>query len=143
MALCLTAVSVHRDVLPFPLQLPEVIARATSHRQLEAISHMGQGRARGRAAQLHPPVLLGEVFLHDGHHRGFRVGRCYTASQCGTGYGGFNFIFIHLHYNSLARVGRLERQDKVSYSFLCIADPLEKYPSPAFRPLQSHSHHVH
>ncbi|CAL8377940.1 unnamed protein product [Gadus morhua 'NCC'] len=33
---------ISRDVLPFPLQLPEVIARATSHRQLEAISHMGQ-----------------------------------------------------------------------------------------------------
>ncbi|KAK0154987.1 Ras and Rab interactor 2 [Merluccius polli] len=33
---------ISRDVLPFPLQLPEAIARATSHRQLEAISHMGQ-----------------------------------------------------------------------------------------------------
>ncbi|CAL8242044.1 unnamed protein product [Merluccius merluccius] len=33
---------ISRDVLPFPLQLPEDIARATSHRQLEAISHMGQ-----------------------------------------------------------------------------------------------------
>uniref|UniRef100_UPI003AB0F5A7 ras and Rab interactor 2 n=1 Tax=Centroberyx gerrardi TaxID=166262 RepID=UPI003AB0F5A7 len=33
---------VSRDVLPFPLQLPEAIAKATSHRQLEAISHMGQ-----------------------------------------------------------------------------------------------------
>uniref|UniRef100_A0A3B5LRC4 VPS9 domain-containing protein n=1 Tax=Xiphophorus couchianus TaxID=32473 RepID=A0A3B5LRC4_9TELE len=32
-----------RDVLPFPLQLPEAIAKATTHRQLEAISHMGQG----------------------------------------------------------------------------------------------------
>uniref|UniRef100_A0A3B4ZGT9 Si:ch211-168d1.3 n=1 Tax=Stegastes partitus TaxID=144197 RepID=A0A3B4ZGT9_9TELE len=31
-----------RDVLPFPLQLPEAIAKATTHRQLEAISHMGQ-----------------------------------------------------------------------------------------------------
>uniref|UniRef100_A0A8C3G1K1 Si:ch211-168d1.3 n=1 Tax=Cyclopterus lumpus TaxID=8103 RepID=A0A8C3G1K1_CYCLU len=34
---------VGRDVLPFPLQLPEAIAKATTHRQLEAISHMGQG----------------------------------------------------------------------------------------------------
>uniref|UniRef100_A0A3B3X727 VPS9 domain-containing protein n=1 Tax=Poecilia mexicana TaxID=48701 RepID=A0A3B3X727_9TELE len=33
-----------RDVLPFPLQLPEAIAKATTHRQLEAISHMGQGK---------------------------------------------------------------------------------------------------
>ncbi|KAM4611816.1 ras and Rab interactor 2 [Polymixia lowei] len=33
---------ISRDVLPFPLQLPEAIAKATSHRQLEAISHMGQ-----------------------------------------------------------------------------------------------------
>ncbi|XP_036968857.1 ras and Rab interactor 2 [Acanthopagrus latus] len=33
---------ISRDVLPFPLQLPEAIARATTHRQLEAISHMGQ-----------------------------------------------------------------------------------------------------
>ncbi|KAK5603714.1 hypothetical protein CRENBAI_001974 [Crenichthys baileyi] len=33
---------VSRDVLPFPLQLPEAIAKATTHRQLEAISHMGQ-----------------------------------------------------------------------------------------------------
>ncbi|KAG2468892.1 ras and Rab interactor 2 isoform X1 [Polypterus senegalus] len=30
-----------RDVLPFPLILPEAIAKATSHKQLEAISHMG------------------------------------------------------------------------------------------------------
>ncbi|KAM4564507.1 ras and Rab interactor 2 [Fundulus diaphanus] len=33
---------ISRDVLPFPLQLPEAIASATTHRQLEAISHMGQ-----------------------------------------------------------------------------------------------------
>ncbi|KAM9836847.1 ras and Rab interactor 2 [Aulostomus maculatus] len=33
---------ISRDVLPFPLQLPEAIAKATSHRQLETISHMGQ-----------------------------------------------------------------------------------------------------
>lgn len=32
-----------RDVLPFPLELPEAIIKATTHRQLEAISHMGQG----------------------------------------------------------------------------------------------------
>ncbi|KAM6949586.1 ras and Rab interactor 2 [Aplochiton taeniatus] len=32
---------ISRDVLPFPLQLPEAIAKASSHRQLEAISHMG------------------------------------------------------------------------------------------------------
>lgn len=39
MSLCL----VNRDVLPFPLELPDAIAKATTHRQLEAISHMGQG----------------------------------------------------------------------------------------------------
>ncbi|XP_034020728.1 ras and Rab interactor 2 [Thalassophryne amazonica] len=33
---------ISRDVLPFTLQLPEAIAKATTHRQLEAISHMGQ-----------------------------------------------------------------------------------------------------
>ncbi|XP_022057883.1 ras and Rab interactor 2 [Acanthochromis polyacanthus] len=33
---------ISRDVLPFPLQLPEAIVKATTHRQLEAISHMGQ-----------------------------------------------------------------------------------------------------
>ncbi|XP_059210935.1 ras and Rab interactor 2 [Centropristis striata] len=33
---------ISRDVLPFPLQLPEAIAQASTHRQLEAISHMGQ-----------------------------------------------------------------------------------------------------
>ncbi|XP_024144416.1 ras and Rab interactor 2 isoform X1 [Oryzias melastigma] len=33
---------ISRDTLPFPLQLPEAIAKATTHRQLEAISHMGQ-----------------------------------------------------------------------------------------------------
>ncbi|XP_037116614.1 ras and Rab interactor 2 [Syngnathus acus] len=33
---------VSRDVLPFPLQLPDAIAKATTHRQLESISHMGQ-----------------------------------------------------------------------------------------------------
>ncbi|XP_015230929.1 PREDICTED: ras and Rab interactor 1 [Cyprinodon variegatus] len=33
---------ISRDVLPFPLQLPEAIANATTHRQLEAISYMGQ-----------------------------------------------------------------------------------------------------
>ncbi|MGH0146336.1 UNVERIFIED_CONTAM: hypothetical protein FKN15_008075 [Acipenser sinensis] len=30
-----------RDVLAYPLALPEAIAKATSHKQLEAISHMG------------------------------------------------------------------------------------------------------
>ncbi|XP_068612104.1 ras and Rab interactor 2 [Brachionichthys hirsutus] len=33
---------ISRDVLPFPLQLPDAIAKATAHRQLEAISHMGR-----------------------------------------------------------------------------------------------------
>ncbi|XP_061566508.1 ras and Rab interactor 2 [Cololabis saira] len=33
---------VSRDVLPFPLQLPEAIADATTQTQLEVISHMGQ-----------------------------------------------------------------------------------------------------
>ena len=33
-----------RDVLPFPLELPEAIAKANSHKQLESISHMGIGR---------------------------------------------------------------------------------------------------
>ncbi|XP_058867764.1 ras and Rab interactor 1-like isoform X1 [Acipenser ruthenus] len=32
---------VSRDVLAYPLALPEAIAKATSHKQLEAISHMG------------------------------------------------------------------------------------------------------
>lgn len=32
-----------RDVLPFPLELPEAIARAASHKELESISHMGIG----------------------------------------------------------------------------------------------------
>ncbi|KAL4648187.1 ras and Rab interactor 1 [Arapaima gigas] len=32
---------VSRDVLPFTLELPEAIAKATSHKQLESISHMG------------------------------------------------------------------------------------------------------
>ncbi|KAJ8007927.1 hypothetical protein DPEC_G00099260 [Dallia pectoralis] len=32
---------VSRDVLPFALELPEAIAQASSHRKLEAISHMG------------------------------------------------------------------------------------------------------
>ncbi|XP_041656546.1 ras and Rab interactor 1-like isoform X2 [Cheilinus undulatus] len=32
---------VSRDVLPFPLELPEAIARASSHKELESISHMG------------------------------------------------------------------------------------------------------
>lgn len=32
-----------RDVLPFPLELPEAIAKATSHKELESISHMGIG----------------------------------------------------------------------------------------------------
>uniref|UniRef100_A0A8C6TMA2 Uncharacterized protein n=1 Tax=Neogobius melanostomus TaxID=47308 RepID=A0A8C6TMA2_9GOBI len=34
---------VSSDVLPFPLELPEAIARATSHKELESISHMGIG----------------------------------------------------------------------------------------------------
>ncbi|XP_074518118.1 ras and Rab interactor 2 [Halichoeres trimaculatus] len=33
---------ISRDVLPLPLELPDAIARATTHKQLEAISHMGQ-----------------------------------------------------------------------------------------------------
>uniref|UniRef100_A0A671VI71 SH2 domain-containing protein n=1 Tax=Sparus aurata TaxID=8175 RepID=A0A671VI71_SPAAU len=32
---------VSRDVLPFPLELPEAIAKASSHKELESISHMG------------------------------------------------------------------------------------------------------
>ncbi|XP_031136773.1 ras and Rab interactor 1-like isoform X5 [Sander lucioperca] len=32
---------VSRDVLRFPLELPEAIAKATSHKELESISHMG------------------------------------------------------------------------------------------------------
>uniref|UniRef100_UPI0037E743F1 ras and Rab interactor 2-like n=1 Tax=Semicossyphus pulcher TaxID=241346 RepID=UPI0037E743F1 len=32
---------VSRDVLPFPLELPEAIAKAASHKELESISHMG------------------------------------------------------------------------------------------------------
>ncbi|XP_066502253.1 ras and Rab interactor 2 [Hoplias malabaricus] len=32
---------VSRDVLPFTLELPEAIAKASSHKQLESISHMG------------------------------------------------------------------------------------------------------
>lgn len=32
-----------RDVLPFPLELPEAIAKASSHKELESISHMGIG----------------------------------------------------------------------------------------------------
>lgn len=32
---------VSSDVLPFPLELPEAIARAASHKELESISHMG------------------------------------------------------------------------------------------------------
>ncbi|CAB1333134.1 unnamed protein product [Coregonus sp. 'balchen'] len=35
---------VSRDVLPFPLELPEAIVKASSHKQLESISHMGVGR---------------------------------------------------------------------------------------------------
>ncbi|XP_052003235.1 ras and Rab interactor 3 [Xyrauchen texanus] len=33
--------TVSRDVLPFPLELPEAIAQATTHTQLENISHLG------------------------------------------------------------------------------------------------------
>lgn len=33
-----------RDVLPFTLELPDAIARASSRKQLESISHMGVGR---------------------------------------------------------------------------------------------------
>lgn len=33
-----------RDVLPFTLELPEAIAKASSQKQLESISHMGVGR---------------------------------------------------------------------------------------------------
>ncbi|XP_072562685.1 ras and Rab interactor 2 isoform X2 [Paramormyrops kingsleyae] len=32
---------ISRDVLPFTLELPEAISKATSHKQLESISHMG------------------------------------------------------------------------------------------------------
>ncbi|XP_023147282.1 ras and Rab interactor 2-like isoform X1 [Amphiprion ocellaris] len=32
---------VSRDVLPFPLELPDAIAKAASHKELESISHMG------------------------------------------------------------------------------------------------------
>ncbi|XP_034532082.1 ras and Rab interactor 3 isoform X1 [Notolabrus celidotus] len=33
---------ISRDVLPLPLELPDAIAMATTHKQLEGISHMGQ-----------------------------------------------------------------------------------------------------
>lgn len=39
--------SLIRDVLPFTLELPVAIAKATSHKQLESISHMGVGEYRG------------------------------------------------------------------------------------------------
>ncbi|XP_061092449.1 ras and Rab interactor 2 [Conger conger] len=32
---------ISRDILPFPLELPEAIVKASSHRQLESLSHMG------------------------------------------------------------------------------------------------------
>lgn len=32
-----------RDVLPFPLELPDAIVKASSHKELESISHMGIG----------------------------------------------------------------------------------------------------
>jgi len=34
----------NRDVLPFPLELPEAIIQATTHTQLESISHLGLGK---------------------------------------------------------------------------------------------------
>lgn len=55
-----------RDVLPFTLELPEAIAKASSHKQLESISHMGVGRYKTHSllnliAGLKEAVLLGMV----------------------------------------------------------------------------------
>uniref|UniRef100_A0A8C4F6D4 Si:ch211-168d1.3 n=1 Tax=Dicentrarchus labrax TaxID=13489 RepID=A0A8C4F6D4_DICLA len=51
-------VGVWTNVLPFPLQLPEAIAKATTHRQLEAISHMGQGATESTIFFLQQPQLV-------------------------------------------------------------------------------------
>ncbi|XP_036379031.1 ras and Rab interactor 1-like [Megalops cyprinoides] len=54
---------VSRDVLPFTLELPQAIARATSHKQLESISHMGvefwSSQLNFRGPRNGPPVVEG------------------------------------------------------------------------------------
>ncbi len=44
----------NRDILPFPLELPDAIIQATTHTQLESISHLGLGKN----ACLFPPLFL-------------------------------------------------------------------------------------
>lgn len=52
--------SSYRDVLPFPLELPEAIAKAASHKELESISHMGIGKELAVSSQqiLQPTLWL-------------------------------------------------------------------------------------
>ncbi|TSL04315.1 Ras and Rab interactor 2 [Bagarius yarrelli] len=53
---------VSRDVLPFTLELPEAIAKASSHKQLESISHMGvefwSSQLNFRGPRNGPPPVL-------------------------------------------------------------------------------------
>uniref|UniRef100_A0A668SB09 VPS9 domain-containing protein n=1 Tax=Oreochromis aureus TaxID=47969 RepID=A0A668SB09_OREAU len=54
---------ISRDVLPLPLQLPDAIARASTHRQLEAISHMGQGRSLVTSLKNKLQHIFGSAYL--------------------------------------------------------------------------------
>ncbi|XP_077597756.1 uncharacterized protein rin1b isoform X4 [Stigmatopora nigra] len=48
---------VSRDVLPFPLQLPDAIAEAGTHKRLEAISHMGRAGSPRAGGSPEPQCL--------------------------------------------------------------------------------------
>ncbi|XP_063043201.1 LOW QUALITY PROTEIN: ras and Rab interactor 1 [Engraulis encrasicolus] len=60
---------VSRDVLPFPLELPETIAQASSHTQLEAISHLGSEFWSSQTPPPLPPPPLPPPQHHQHHHR--------------------------------------------------------------------------
>lgn len=47
----------NRDVLPFPLELPDAIIQATTHTQLESISHLGLGK-NACLSRPFPPLFL-------------------------------------------------------------------------------------
>lgn len=47
----------NRDVLPFPLELPDAIIQATTHTQLENISHLGLGK-NACLSRPFPPLFL-------------------------------------------------------------------------------------
>ncbi|XP_059208132.1 ras and Rab interactor 1-like [Centropristis striata] len=143
---------VSRDVLRFPLELPEAIARATSHKELESISHMGiefwnsHLNVRGPREAPTPqkdkekkpdPVTSAPPNPTLFHEFCPIMTRSPRELDCGSGQGALCFINPLFLQNTLSRQGNLKRSLKVristeSSSFL--SPPLAPPPPPPLVP---------